>query len=168
MLVRSLCRTQANLEFLRTNYRKSIKLLNSCSRTGTEEALYLNSMGCIHYRLRRFRSASFYFARALSVGSSTLQARTKKGSQMDEYSDWPQHEVLPAPPPPQHLRTPVRRPLRALPRGALLVLPVRRDGTPLRLARHRARGRGRSSTSGLTKCPARRRPPVPSRSAACR
>ena len=41
-----------------------MRLLNSCSRMGMEEALYLNGMGCIHYRLKLHRNASFYFARA--------------------------------------------------------------------------------------------------------
>lgn len=85
---------KANLEYRRGNYKKSMKLLNSCSRMGMgmEEALYLNGMGCIHYRLKLYRNSSFYFARALAVGASAMERRVKYGSKSGDFQDWAEHE----------------------------------------------------------------------------
>eukprot|EP00966_Prymnesium_polylepis_P089400 2069972-Prymnesium_polylepis.1 len=60
---------KANLEYLRQNFRKAIKLLNnSCQkdeRDANVAALYFNNMGCIHHCMRRHNAAAFYFTRAL-------------------------------------------------------------------------------------------------------
>ncbi len=61
---------KCQLEYLRQNYRKAIKLLNnSCQPKGEKDlavaALYFNNMGCIHHLMRRHRAASFYLSRAL-------------------------------------------------------------------------------------------------------
>ena len=60
---------KSNLEYLRQNYRKAIKLLNnSCQRSDRDpnvSALYFNNMGCIHHLMRRHTAACFYFTRAL-------------------------------------------------------------------------------------------------------
>ena len=61
---------KANLEYLRSNYKKSIKLLNSCSDANTQaSAIYLNNMGCIHFSTGRYRTAALYFSKALSAGA---------------------------------------------------------------------------------------------------
>jgi CCR4-NOT transcription complex subunit 10 len=61
---------KANLEYLRANYKKSIKLLNSCSDVNEQaSALYLNNMGCIHFSTGRYRTAALYFSKALSAGA---------------------------------------------------------------------------------------------------
>merc|ERR1712070_558475 len=60
---------KSNLEYLRQNYRKAIKLLsNSCQKNDRDPnvaALYFNNMGCIHHLMRRHTAACFYFTRAL-------------------------------------------------------------------------------------------------------
>jgi len=60
---------KSNLEYLRLNFRKAIKLLNnSCQkheRDANLAALYFNNMGCIHHCMRRHNVAAFYFRRAL-------------------------------------------------------------------------------------------------------
>ena len=60
---------KSNLEYLRQNYRKAIKLLNnSCQKSDRDPniaALYFNNMGCIHHLMRRHTAAAFYFTRAL-------------------------------------------------------------------------------------------------------
>jgi CCR4-NOT transcription complex subunit 10 len=63
---------KANLEYLRQNFKKSIKLLQSANVVSPSshscqnyQTLYLNNMGCLHYRMRRFRSAASYFSKAL-------------------------------------------------------------------------------------------------------
>lgn len=63
---------KANLECLRDNHRKSMKLLLSCSRPGLplDDAVFLNNMGCLHAALRRHRSAAKYFGDALAAAST--------------------------------------------------------------------------------------------------
>lgn len=60
---------KSNLEYLRQNFRKAIKLLNnSCQKNERDvniPALYFNNMGCIHHCMRRHSAAAFYFQRAL-------------------------------------------------------------------------------------------------------
>jgi CCR4-NOT transcription complex subunit 10 len=59
---------KANLEYLRQNYKKSVKLLNSCLETGQlQTAFYLNNMGCIHFSTGRYHTASLYFGKALAA-----------------------------------------------------------------------------------------------------
>ena len=58
---------KSNLEYVRDNYRKSIKLLHGCRKGGGPEnqVLYLNNMGCAHFRLGKHNAAAFYFLKAL-------------------------------------------------------------------------------------------------------
>ena len=58
---------KANLEYLRGNYKKSVKLLTSCSKAGLQRDLFLNNMACIEHRLQRERCASLYLARAMDT-----------------------------------------------------------------------------------------------------
>lgn len=64
---------KSNLEYLRQNFRKAIKLLNnSCQKNDRDPnvpALYFNNMGCIHHCMRRHAAANFYFTRALQENS---------------------------------------------------------------------------------------------------
>lgn len=59
---------KANLEYLRQNYRKALKLLASCQRGegGAMGALYLNDMGCLHSKTGLHAVALQYFQRALA------------------------------------------------------------------------------------------------------
>ena len=69
---------KANLEYLRSNHRKSIKLLQSCSKSSLEEGIFFNNMGCIHHSLGQHRCASMYFARSLDYYQN--RSNPKKGS----------------------------------------------------------------------------------------
>ena len=72
---------KSNLEYLRQNYRKAIKLLNnSCQRSDRDpnvSALYFNNMGCIHHLMRRHTAACFYFTRALQENDALYSGADK-------------------------------------------------------------------------------------------
>ena len=73
---------KSNLEYLRQNYRKAIKLLNnSCQRSDRDpnvSALYFNNMGCIHHLMRRHTAACFYFTRALQENDALYSGAAEK------------------------------------------------------------------------------------------
>ncbi|XP_064640490.1 CCR4-NOT transcription complex subunit 10-like [Lineus longissimus] len=64
---------KSNFEYLRGNYRKAIKVLNSApSQTkGPQEtgecipAMYYNNMACIHFHMRKHNLGAFYLRKAL-------------------------------------------------------------------------------------------------------
>ena len=70
---------KAHLEYQGGNLRKALKLLNALHQAAPAAGpsvaalssdrslpvLYYADMGCIHYRMRKFRAAAFYFLRAL-------------------------------------------------------------------------------------------------------
>ncbi|KAG1701530.1 hypothetical protein DVH05_010831 [Phytophthora capsici] len=58
---------KANLEYLKKNYKKCIKLLASCTQEAVSESVLLNNMGCIHYQMGQRKAAQSYFARALQA-----------------------------------------------------------------------------------------------------
>lgn len=67
---------KAQLEYLRGNHRKAVKLLMTC--IGKEPGLrcmFLNNLGCIHHHLRKDSIAYTYFQKALK--SCTSAASTK-------------------------------------------------------------------------------------------
>lgn len=66
---------KANLEYLKRNYTKCIKLLASCTQEAVSESVLLNNMGCIHYQMGHRKAAQSYFARALQA--------TMKANKMD-------------------------------------------------------------------------------------
>lgn len=76
---------KSNLEYLRQNYRKAIKLLNnSCQRSDRDpnvSALYFNNMGCIHHLMRRHTAACFYFTRALQENDALYSRPPEKAEQ---------------------------------------------------------------------------------------
>lgn len=74
---------KSNLEYLRQNYRKAVKLLNnSCQKSDRDPniaALYFNNMGCIHHLMRRHTAAAFYFTRALQENDALYSSPPAKG-----------------------------------------------------------------------------------------
>ena len=58
---------KANLEYVRENFKKSVKLLNAAlSNKSMHQATYMNNMGCINFQSQRYAVASLYFSRALT------------------------------------------------------------------------------------------------------
>ena len=82
---------KSNLEYLRQNFRKAIKLLNnSCQKNERDPnvpALYFNNMGCIHHCMRRHTAAAFYFTRALMENDALYEkASTGDGISLTAFS----------------------------------------------------------------------------------
>ncbi|CAG8466307.1 6454_t:CDS:2 [Ambispora leptoticha] len=87
---------EAYSEYLRKNYQKSFKIMESCnkvdSRANRHEMgllkseqwikLYYNNIGCLHFMQRKFALASLYFSKARKYNSDLLE---KYGN--DELSD---------------------------------------------------------------------------------
>ena len=87
---------KANLEYLRQNYSKSLKLLNASNikpvtsnSSGSAfsddkdkdfwlshyySSLYFNNVACIHFRMKKYHAASFYFAKALKQNDLALES----------------------------------------------------------------------------------------------
>eukprot|EP00924_Labyrinthula_sp_SR-Ha-C_P014784 snap_masked-scaffold_43-processed-gene-1.57-mRNA-1 protein AED:0.21 eAED:0.21 QI:0/-1/0/1/-1/1/1/0/717 len=63
---------KSNLEHSKQNVRKSVKLLQSATKSGLDEQFFLNNMGCIHYNLAQTNVAGFYF-RAACLKSKTIR-----------------------------------------------------------------------------------------------
>ncbi|KAJ7323151.1 CCR4-NOT transcription complex subunit 10 [Desmophyllum pertusum] len=70
---------KSNFEFLRQNFRKSIKLLNSApkpndvmERGQSVSTMYYNDMGCIHFQMHKYNLAAFYFRQALQENNKAL------------------------------------------------------------------------------------------------
>ena len=59
---------KANLEYVRENFKKSVKLLNAALSNKTLHAsLYMNNMGCVNFQSQRYAVSSMYFSRALAL-----------------------------------------------------------------------------------------------------
>lgn len=64
---------KGNLEYVRRNYHKAIKLLNSCPKdlryiSGQSfPVLYFNNLGCIHFQMGKYTLACFYFNKAIEA-----------------------------------------------------------------------------------------------------
>jgi CCR4-NOT transcription complex subunit 10 len=73
---------KANLEYLRDNYKKALKLLASCHGfQGSEEYAgpgepvgphYYNNMGCLHHKLGCYHASLHYFKKALTAISDGM------------------------------------------------------------------------------------------------
>jgi CCR4-NOT transcription complex subunit 10 len=70
---------KAQLEYVRQNYRKSTRVLNSSPRTPvvleTGEcltSLYFNNLGCIHAGMKKYNLAAFYFKQALEENNHAV------------------------------------------------------------------------------------------------
>ena len=60
---------KSNLEHLKENYDKAIKILNALQDDKSDPSLstlYFNNIGVIHFQLRKYEAAGFYFARAMA------------------------------------------------------------------------------------------------------
>lgn len=70
---------KSNFEYLRQNFRKSIKLLNSAPKPGdvlerghSVSTMYYNDLGCIHFQMHKYNLAAFYFRQALQENNKAL------------------------------------------------------------------------------------------------
>ncbi|XP_070575337.1 CCR4-NOT transcription complex subunit 10-like [Ptychodera flava] len=79
------CFIKSNFEYLRQNYRKAIKLLNSAPespsmlKTGEcRAAMYYNSLGCIHFYMRKYNLSAYYFRKALQENENALLELPKR------------------------------------------------------------------------------------------
>ncbi|KAM3614225.1 uncharacterized protein V6R79_011436 [Siganus canaliculatus] len=79
---------KSNFEYLRGNYRKAVKLLNSCNvaehpgpiKTGEcVRCLFWNNLGCIHFAMGKHNLGIFYFKKALQENDHTC-AQLGEGS----------------------------------------------------------------------------------------
>eukprot|EP00051_Salpingoeca_urceolata_P011949 m.148531 g.148531 ORF g.148531 m.148531 type:complete len:699 (-) comp17318_c1_seq2:181-2277(-) len=68
---------KASLEYIRHNYRKSVKLLLGCPKLAPyvsgqcAAVLYYNNLGCIHLQMKKYSVASFYFGKALQANEQS-------------------------------------------------------------------------------------------------
>ncbi|OQR88054.1 CCR4-NOT transcription complex subunit [Achlya hypogyna] len=58
---------KAHLEYLRRNFKKSIKLVASCKKSTVDDSIMLNNLGCIHAQQGLHQAAQSYFAKALDA-----------------------------------------------------------------------------------------------------
>eukprot|EP01114_Cavostelium_apophysatum_P024407 TRINITY_DN9544_c0_g1_i1.p1 TRINITY_DN9544_c0_g1~~TRINITY_DN9544_c0_g1_i1.p1 ORF type:complete len:693 (+),score=200.67 TRINITY_DN9544_c0_g1_i1:213-2291(+) len=73
---------KANLEYLRSNFAKAIQLLLSAHSKVTDEdhaaVLYFNNVGCIHYKMKKYSAANFYFTKSLRLNELLLESPDSK------------------------------------------------------------------------------------------
>ena len=76
---------KSNFEFLRQNYRKAIKLLNSAPQTSdfrqTGESIpvfYFNNLACIHFYMNKFHLGAYYARKALQENQNALSELPNK------------------------------------------------------------------------------------------
>lgn len=73
---------KGNLEYLRGNYRKAIKILNSIAADGLEyknsgesaAVLYYNNMACLHHAMGKPNLACFYLQKALQENKNAVES----------------------------------------------------------------------------------------------
>jgi len=64
---------KSNYEYVRRNYRKAVKLLNSCPKTNAYVSgqslavLYFNNLGCVHFKMGKYAMAGLYFRKAIEA-----------------------------------------------------------------------------------------------------
>ena len=70
---------KANVEYLRANHRKALKVLSSAPKTPivTEageclSSFMFNNMGCIHYEMGKYSLAAHYFRKAVDENDAAL------------------------------------------------------------------------------------------------
>ncbi|XP_076226498.1 CCR4-NOT transcription complex subunit 10 isoform X2 [Nomia melanderi] len=89
---------KANLEYLRGNYKKAIKLLNSVTsenmdfKTSGESpaVLYYNNMACIHLAMGKPNLACFYLKKALHENKCAVESvQSKDSGNYDPFSSQP-------------------------------------------------------------------------------
>ncbi|CAH1778695.1 unnamed protein product [Owenia fusiformis] len=76
---------KANFECIRGNYRKAIKVLNSCGpsknvlETGESvPVMYYNAMGLIHFNMKKHNLGAFYFKKAIQENETVTREVNKK------------------------------------------------------------------------------------------
>lgn len=87
---------RANQEYLRHDYRKSVKFLHSVNASGPLQALFYNNMGCIHFKLHKYTSAAFYFTRALQFSVTQKQRAVAHESGTGDNGDTNKRTMVPA------------------------------------------------------------------------
>lgn len=75
---------KSNFEYVRRNYRKAIKLLNSFPKAQHISGqglttLYYNNMGCLHLQMGKTALAKFYFDKALTSNEKDTSKNTSGG-----------------------------------------------------------------------------------------
>lgn len=93
---------KSSFEYIRKNYRKSIKLLNSCPKTSdyvsgqSLAVLYYNNLGCVHLQMKKYNAATFYFTKALQANQKHLvdDAKRKGGGAVRSVLADRRHEIL--------------------------------------------------------------------------
>ncbi len=70
---------KANVEYLRANHKKALKVLSSAPKTPIVtdageclNSLMFNNMGCIHYEMGKYHLASHYFRKAVDENDAAL------------------------------------------------------------------------------------------------
>ncbi|XP_023227229.1 CCR4-NOT transcription complex subunit 10-B-like [Centruroides sculpturatus] len=79
---------RSQLEYLRGSYRKSLKVLNTATSSGTVRpvketgdnltVMYYNNIGCIHFYMGKPHLASFYFNKALKEHDNAIAELTEE------------------------------------------------------------------------------------------
>lgn len=70
---------KANLEYLKNNHRKSIKLLQSSLRLCLDRYVFFNNMACIHHSLKQTQTALLYLSRASEACHAEQQNVATRG-----------------------------------------------------------------------------------------
>ena len=79
---------KANMEYARSNLRKTIRHLTNAKRRGIHDSVYFNGMGCAHFQLKSYDVASSFFARSLAA--TALESKERKS--VTKKSNIPSHE----------------------------------------------------------------------------
>ncbi|XP_071957629.1 CCR4-NOT transcription complex subunit 10-like [Antedon mediterranea] len=76
---------KSNFEYLRQNYRKAIKFLNSAPQSSNSRftgecfsSMYYNNIACIHFHMHKYNLAVFYARRAIQENINAVQEIPKK------------------------------------------------------------------------------------------
>lgn len=78
---------KSNLENLKENFDKSVKILNAIQDDKTDPtlpALYFNNIGCIHFQLKKYEAAKYYFARAIKENEAIYDVAGPNGKTIRE------------------------------------------------------------------------------------
>eukprot|EP00656_Telonema_subtile_P026387 TRINITY_DN2835_c0_g1_i4.p1 TRINITY_DN2835_c0_g1~~TRINITY_DN2835_c0_g1_i4.p1 ORF type:complete len:621 (-),score=148.72 TRINITY_DN2835_c0_g1_i4:324-2186(-) len=78
---------KANFEFLRRNYRKSLKLLHSVSNQSEQQKLspaINNNVACIHFSLNNYNAALWYLSRALKATDALAHQQTLGAARIEQ------------------------------------------------------------------------------------
>ncbi|XP_076844618.1 CCR4-NOT transcription complex subunit 10 isoform X5 [Brachyhypopomus gauderio] len=94
---------KSNFEYLRGNYRKAVKLLNSANiaehpgplKTGEcVRCMFWNNLGCIHFAMGKHNLGIFYFKKALQENDHTCAQLGDSKNQAKKFADIPMCALL--------------------------------------------------------------------------